>query len=484
MRGNPNGVQVNGHRVGSERDMPRVDAGSDGVLPVDWSIVFELRTLAAEAMSQLKETRQFQDKREEQECGTNVIAQQMAALITRRSAKGLQPPTVEEEDRIIDAVVASMYGLGRLQPLVDNPEIEDIQISGCDEVFLSYADGRVERGPAVADSDEELLNNIQLIASRLGRTERNLSAANPFLHMRLPDGSRLAIMTESTRRPEINIRRHRLREVTLTQLVERYRTIDWCLRGFLGAAVQARKNIVVTGLPGAGKTTLTRALCLQIDRMERFATVETAYELLLQDIPGRFPRLLAAEAVDAGGEITAGRRVGQVTLTDLVEQVLLMSVQRIIVGEVRGAEIGPMLEVMQLGEGGSMSTLHAKSARDAIPRMAALLARTQGLSYEAGNRWIADAVDLVVHVRYVDEGAIGGQRHRFVSEVVAVEPVADGNRPQLTSIFEPGPDGRAVPSVRPVDHADYLRAGMPKEVFDHIGVGTWEHRLATKVPLR
>ena len=145
------------------------------------------------------------------------------------------------------AVMAALFGLGRLQPLVDDPAVENIEVDGHDSVWVSYADGHDQPGPPVADSDEELIEILQLLAACTGSAERTFSSAHPSLHLRLDDGSRLAAMAWTTPKPHVVIRRHRVRDVDLDDLV-RLGTLDTALAAFLRAAIRAGKNTVVTGL--------------------------------------------------------------------------------------------------------------------------------------------------------------------------------------------------------------------------------------------
>ena len=307
--------------------------------------------------------------------------------------------STEHELALVEAVFAALFGLGRLQALVDDERIENIEINGADQVWLSYADGREEPGPAVADSDEELVENLQFLAARVGQAERTFTTAHPRLHLRLHDGSRLAAMAWTTPRPQVVIRRHRVRDVDADDLVP-LGTLDSCLAAFLRAAIRAGKNVVVTGLQNAGKTTLIRALANEFHPMERFATIEKEYELHLHDLPHRHPRVVAMEAREGSAErMVNGRPAGEVDLSDLVTDALRMNLRRLIVGEVRGDEAVPMLEAMSTGDG-SVCTIHARSARQAIERLVTLCLRAQpGMTDTFAYRFVAGAVDLIVNIR-------------------------------------------------------------------------------------
>ncbi|QTE30041.1 CpaF family protein [Pengzhenrongella sicca] len=386
------------------------------------------------------------------------------------------PWSAQEVSDIEDAVMAALFGLGRLQPLIDDPDIENIEINGCDQVWLSYADGHDEQGPPIADSDTELIELLQLLAGRTGSAERTFTTAHPSLHLRLDDGSRLAAMAWTSPRPQVVIRRHRVRDVDLDGLIA-LGTLDTALVGFLRAALRAGKNIVVTGLQNAGKTTLIRALANEFAPMERFATIEKEFELYLHDLPDRHPRVMALEAREGSSEKdVVGHRAGEVTLTDLLTDALRMNLRRIIVGEVRGAEVIPMLEAMSTGDG-SLCTIHARSAHHAVDRIVTLCLSTGGgMTDTFAYRLLAGSVDLLVHLDLVDESAIGGRKHRFLSQILEVNGLGETSRPTTTEVFGPGADGRAVPKHRPACLAELVRRGLDPAFFDHPH-GTWDRPL-------
>jgi Flp pilus assembly CpaF family ATPase len=398
--------------------------------------------------------------------GRALLADVLTERATAQVRAGQPGPSVEEEHVLAEAVMAALFGLGRLQPLIEDPEIENIEVNGHDQVWLSYADGRVEQGPQVADSDEELIETLQLLVSRVGGAERTFTSANPRLHVRLDDGSRLAAMAWTTPRPQVVIRRHRVLDVDLDDLVG-LGTLDSTLASFLRSALRAGKNIVVTGLQNAGKTTLIRALANEFHPMERFGTIEREYELHLHEMPERHPRVFAMEAREGSSERDpSGRRAGEVTLSDLVVDALRMNLRRIMVGEVRGAEVVPMLEAMTTGDG-SLCTLHARSAHHAIDRIVTLCMSTgQGMTDAFAYRLAAGAIDFVVHCQMLDESHLGGRRHRFVSEVLELNGVGEFGRPATTTVFKPGLDGRAVPAHPPVCLAELERFGFDARLLD------------------
>jgi Flp pilus assembly CpaF family ATPase len=433
----------------------------DPFVSIDWALVRRLHEATATALVEELKRRPALTSMAQQELARTLIQDGIDDLVRERMRAGQSVPAPVEELAIADAVYAAQFGLGRLQPYVDDPAVENIEAHGHDNVWIGYADGRDIRVDPIADSDEDLVRQLQHIAARLGRAERTLTTASPLLTMRLPDGSRLAAVIETVPRPQLVIRRHRIRDVDLDDLVG-LRAIGRPLAEFLRAAVRARKNIVVTGGQGAGKTLLLRALANELPVGENLATIEKHFELLLHELPDRHPRVVPFEAREGTGERGPdGRRLGEVTLTELVEQALVMNVSRVWLGEVRGEEAWPLLEVMEAGEGGSACTLHARSAHHAFERLANLCMRGRpGVTPEHAYRSCASAIDLVVHIATVDERWTGGQRHRFVSEVVECNGIGEGGRPALTEVFTPGPDGRAVPEHDPVDLADYTRVGF------------------------
>ena len=378
---------------------------SDPSPVLDHSVVRQTRRLIAERLAVSLQSEPVTDPAARRELCRSLLADLLAARARERVQGGLEPASLDEEHALAEAVMAALFGLGRLQPLIDDPDVENIEVNGHDQVWVSYADGREEPGPAVADSDEELIEILQLLAGRVGASERTFTTANPRLHVRLDDGSRLAAMAWTTPRPQIVIRRHRVRDVDLDDLID-LGTLDTCLVAFLRAALRAGKNIVVTGLQNAGKTTLIRALANEFAPMDRFATIEREYELHLHELTDRHPRIVAMEAREGSSERDqAGHRAGEVTLSDLVVDALRMNLRRIIVGEVRGGEVVPMLEAMSTGDG-SLCTIHARSAHHALDRIVTLclsagVGMTDGFAY----RLAAGSIDVLVHIDLLDESA-------------------------------------------------------------------------------
>ncbi|MEV0700039.1 ATPase, T2SS/T4P/T4SS family [Saccharopolyspora sp. NPDC050389] len=375
----------------------------------------------------------------------SVVAAEITAWAHERASHGDPPLSAADEARLADAVLSAVFGLGGLQPLLELEDVENIHIHGHDQVWLELADGHLQRWPyPVADSDTELLEQVEAMSARLGQTSREFSPARPIVNLRLPAGgplgARLAAVREVTDRPRIAIRRHRLTHTTLADL-RTHGTLDPGLEHFLAVAIRAGVNLLVTGGPFAGKTTLLRALCAEIPTHEHIVTVEDDYELGLHLEGGRVVTPLEARTANAEG-------VGEISLDDLLKQTLRHSPSRVIVGEVRGGEITALLRALGNGATGGMGTLHATSARAVPDRIAALgQLAIPPLSVEAAHRWTASALDLIVHLARRDHS---DRRERFVTEIVEVGPVGDAAIPDLTTLFRPRTgDGRAVPACPP-----------------------------------
>jgi pilus assembly protein CpaF len=206
--------------------------------------------------------------------------------------------------------------------------------------------------------------------------------------------------------------------------------------------------------------------------------------LHLHELTERHPRVVAMEAREGSSERdAAGRRSGEVTLDDLVVDALRLNLRRIIVGEVRGSEALPMLQAMSTGDG-SLCTVHARSASRALDRIVTLCLNTGlGMTDTFAYRLAAGAIDFIVHIHMLDESAVGGRRHRFVSEILEIDGLGEFGRPTTTAVFTPGPDGRAVPAYAPSCLPALVRAGFNAGFLDLPG-GTWTQPLDTLRELR
>lgn len=326
---------------------------------------------------------------------------------------------------LIDDAVARVIGLGRLEPLLDDDDITDIHVRGCRPVWVKTRDGRREQRQPIVESDDELVDLVRRIAARMGGREQRFDASNPEVNLRLPDGSRLFAAMDISSRPTLVVRRHRFEFSSLWHLVATG-TMERDTAEFLASAVRARKNIIIAGGTGSGKTTLLRALINEIPAEERLVTIEDAYEIGLDRFEDAHPDHDALQSRPANTE-----GLGEVTMADLTRMALRMDPDRVIVGEVRGAEAFPMLLAMSQGNNGSMCTMHADSPRSVFPKLAAYVAMAgTGIPTETLNLLVANAVHFVVHL--ASDGA-----RRKISSIVEVVDV-DGLAIVTNEVFNAG----------------------------------------------
>jgi pilus assembly protein CpaF len=382
---------------------------------------------------------------------------------------GLPASAGGELEQLAAAVFDRRYGLGPLSAYLRDPQVENVDVTGCDQVWITYSTGERVAGTPVAASDEALIAMVRTWATRGGQTARDFSAAAPLVNVALTGSARMTATMSVTPRPCLSLRRHGQLDITLGRLVQ-LGSVDPGLAAFLSAAVRARCNVIVTGGVNAGKTTLLRALAAEISPAERVATLETEYELYLHDL-GRHPDVIAFEAREPNSE-----GVGAITLHDLIAHALRHNPRRILVGEVRRDEIMPMLEAMNSGQDGSMCTLHANSPAEAFDRILILgLRGGLALAERAIHILVGMAVDLVVHIR---RGYDGARTTRFVSEILEVMPPADTDRPAVNRLYLPDPaTGRAVPAHTPSPglHARLAAAGFDSRMLHDGLTGSSRH---------
>jgi pilus assembly protein CpaF len=371
---------------------------------------------------------------DEQALGRQLIAEALERRATDALREGNPVLSATEEDELSRAVFDALFRLARLQRLLDDPAIENINANGCDQVWVRYADGRREKVAPIAASDGELEEMLRSAAARTGIGERRFDRGSPRLSLQLPDGSRLFALMAVAARPCVSIRRHRYLKVSCDDLVG-MGSLDLALRELLRAMMAARKSCIICGGTGAGKTTLLRAMAADICPAERLITIEDSLELGLDRFPDLHPDVVALEAREPNLEGEGG-----VSLAELVRWALRMSPDRVIVGEARGEEVLALLNAMSQGTDGSMATLHASSSKGAFSKLATYAVQApERLPLEATNLLVANAVAFVIHLAQVGE-------RRFVD---SVREVVDAEGPMVVSneIFRPGPDGRAVPGT-------------------------------------
>jgi Flp pilus assembly CpaF family ATPase len=381
---------------------------------------------------------------------TQLATRLVARALDQRSAgvlaSGAEAPAPGEERAVADLVLAMLFGLGVLQLFVDDPAVENIDVNGAERAYVTYADGTKRLFGPVAESDEELIATIRAAGARFGLAERRFDSAQPELDLRLPDGSRLSAVMSVTAHPVIDIRRHRLTDHSLGDLVS-LGMLDDELASFLGAAVRSKRNLLVSGAMNAGKTTLLRALAAEIPPEERIVTIEQALELGLDRQPKRHPDCVAMEA-----RLPNTEGVGAISVAQLVRRSLRMNASRVIVGEVLGDEVIPMLNAMSQGRSGSMATIHADSSVGVFRRIAAYAVQApERLPLEASNLLIAGSIHFVVHVDVaeLEDRANPSQTARRRRRITSVREVVDADGPMIVSneVWRVAPTGRARPNA-------------------------------------
>ena len=332
------------------------------------------------------------------------LAQELGNWLDSPAARAAGVPPLSPLDRagVARRLVDEIKGLGPLEPVLQDSSVSDILINGPNDAYVERR-GRLERIDLHFRDDAHLLQIAQRIAGSIGR---RVDEASPMVDARLADGSRVNIIIPplALDGAAISIRRFVMREISLFQMAEQ-QVLSPSMAVALQIAVQARMNVLVSGGTGAGKTTMMNALSREIPDGERLITIEDAAELQLQQ-----PHVVRLETRAIGAEGT-----GEVDMQSLLVNTLRMRPDRIIVGEVRGAEVKEMLNAMNTGHPGSMSTLHANNPRDALTRLENMLMMGSGeMPLSALRRQIAGSVDLVVQVERLRGG------HRCVTSLTAL----------------------------------------------------------------
>jgi pilus assembly protein CpaF len=334
--------------------------------------------------------------------GGEPLNRRVVALV-ERDAGMLAPGT---RAAVADRILRRAAGLGPLEDLLADDEIDEILVNGLNPPYVERAGRLLPSGAAPFESDAQLRTAIERILAPLGR---RVDESEPLCDARLPDGSRVNIVLPplALDGPTLTIRRFRPRGLSPDDLVD-CGTWTADVRGLLADAVSDRRCILVSGGTGSGKTTTLGALAVFADPSERIVTIEDTAELRLAQ-----PHVVRLEARPANVE---GR--GEITIRRLVRNALRMRPDRIIVGEVRGGEALDMLSAMTTGHDGSMSTVHAGSPEEALRRLETLaLMAGVGIPHAAIRQQIADAIDLIVHQARQPDGS---RRVVAVSEVVRV----------------------------------------------------------------
>ncbi|MBE6476727.1 MAG: CpaF family protein [Propionibacteriaceae bacterium] len=413
----------------------------------DWQVVIALRATASELITERQgqweqEHRRPMAPEDRRLMGRSIITRvvhEHADELTR-SGQALWPLALE--NRYAKAVEDAVFGYGRMQPVFDIPDAENIEIHGFDNVVAQFGDGSRRELEPVADSDEELVAAVRFLGEN-AHPPRPFDDAHPTITVAIGDRFRLhAIGFGLADRPSVIIRQHLLTDIGLGQLAAGG-LMPREVADLLRRAVLARLSIVISGDQGAGKTTLLRALVDAIPDTERFGTLETDYELLTHLQPRR-RNMVALQATIGLGEVVDGRRIGEYTVADLIPEALRQNLTRLVVGEVRGNEAGAMVQAMQSGAG-ALTTTHSHSAAATMDRLAARVAAGGVLRLDEAYRQIAHNIHLLVHVQLLDESWRGGGRRRFISEIRALTGAVENDRPVTHLVYRT--DRTGVPTV-------------------------------------
>ncbi len=307
--------------------------------------------------------------------------------------------------RMLNELMDEVFGLGPLEPLMADPTVTDILVNNAFEVYVERH-GRLELTDVIFADDQHVLRVIQRVVSRIGR---RIDEVCPMVDARLPDGSRINAIVPplSLKGPVLSVRRFGDKPLDLNDLMAN-RSIQPEMVQFLSAAVDARLSFLISGGTGSGKTTMLNALSVCIPPGERIITIEDSAELKLQHL----------HVVSLETRIANTEGAGEITQRDLVRNSLRMRPDRILVGEVRGAEALDMLQAMNTGHEGSLTTIHANDSRDALSRLEMMVAMT-GLEIPVPvvRQYIAAGIKLVVHLARLKGGL---RRVMRISEIVGV----------------------------------------------------------------
>ena len=341
---------------------------------------------------------------------SSLTQEQVHAEVSRLAesvlAQEAMPLSVAERDRLVSDVQHELFGLGPLEPLLADSTISDILVNKHDTIYIERR-GKIERTNVRFKDDEHLMRVIERIVSSVGR---RIDESSPMVDARLQDGSRVnaIIPPLAIDGPVVSIRRFGSDPLKMSTLIE-YKALTKDIADMLQMVVTARLNVLISGGTGAGKTTLLNALSAYIPENERIVTIEDSAELQLQQ-----PHTVRLETRPPNIE---GR--GEVTQRDLVRNALRMRPDRIVIGEVRGGEAIDMLQAMNTGHDGSLTTIHANTPRDALARLETMIQMTgMRLSDRAMRQQVASALNLVVQVARLSDGS---RRITSISEITGME---------------------------------------------------------------
>ncbi len=316
------------------------------------------------------------------------------------------PMRADDTEALTDELIDEVLGLGPLEPLLADPGVADILVNSFKNVYVERY-GKLERVPVQFRDERHLMRIIDKIVSRVGR---RVDESQPWVDARLDDGSRVNVIVRpcAIDGPTLSIRKFSRDALTAEKLIE-MGTLTPASARFLHALVEARLNILISGGTGSGKTTMLNALSAAIDPSQRIVTIEDAAELQMQQ-----DHVVRLETRPPSAEGSSA-----VTQRDLVRNALRMRPDRIIIGEVRGTEAFDMLQAMNTGHDGSMTTIHANTARDALSRLEQMVAMIGGeLPLQAVRRQIASGLQIVLQLSRLADGR---RRIMSISEITGME---------------------------------------------------------------
>ncbi len=380
------------------------------------------------------------------------LRQQLRSLATHLCSMDEVALPGEHRELMVKEIMDEIYGFGPLEPLMNDPEVSDVLVNGPDRVFVER-NGLLQPTNVRFADDAHLL---RLIHRLVGRAGRRIDEVSPMVDAKLPDGSRLnaVIPPIALKGPTVSIRRFRSRSLLFEDMVA-MGTLAPEMADFLVMAVRGRLNLVVSGGTGSGKTTMLNNLSRFIPVTERVITIEQTAELQLQQ-----PDVVSLEMRPSNIEGT-----GEINQRDLLKNCLRMRPDRIIVGEARGGEVLEMLQAMNTGHDGSMSTLHANDTRDALDRLEMMIALSGvDLPTQVSRQYIASALQLLVHQTRLSTGErkvtrvtelCGCRNGVYITEDIFVY--------RMTGV---GPDGKAIGSFYATGHEPTVLKRLAAAGFD------------------
>lgn len=328
---------------------------------------------------------------------------QLAEELTSQQTGDLSP---EHRRRMVEELVHEVFGLGPLEVLTRDPEISDILVNHAHEIYVERR-GQLQRTNVIFADDQHLMRIIQRLTARVGR---RVDEVSPMVDARLPDGSRVNAIVPplAVRGPSLSIRRFGSTPLGVQELLQNG-SLTTAMVDFLAAAVESRVSFLISGGAGSGKTTMLNAMSAFIPDGERIITIEDSVELQLKN---RHVMQLETRLPNTEGK-------GEVTQRDLVRNALRMRPDRILIGEVRGAEALDMLQAMNTGHEGSLSTIHANDTRETLARLEMMVAMSNtSLPVAVVRQYIGAGIRLIVHLARLRGGV---RRVMRISEIVGVE---------------------------------------------------------------